>query len=275
MMRHLNNFCVIDIGCTNIKMMALVNNKPIFKTFPSGDDLTQKQLVDIIHDFYLSFNNDFEGLGIAFSGCTTDSMKVDRTTLQCLEGLSVDDFSDLNCSTIRLINDSNATTLAGTVEYPNSKVLVGFTNGTGIGCGISIQGNLFTGSNGFLGEIYGNPIVDEKGNINKIGRICSGSKILKKLNQAQTETDKKEIIHHASMYCGTLLVHIIHLYNPDVVYFSGGGFSYEGFLNEIIQFTKNNCYPHFTKNLVFAESSYQGYSGCVGAMQLVSQEKIG
>lgn len=270
-----NNLCGIDIGCSNIKMMALVDNVQVCKTVPSGDELTRKQLINIIHDFYLSFNKNFNGLGIAFSGCTSDYKKVAKTSLKCLEGLSAYDFSDLNCNTL-LINDSNATTLAGTIEYPNSKVLVGITNGTGIGCGIAINGNLFTGSNGFLGEIYGNPIVDENGNIVKIGKICSGSKILKKLNQAKSESEKREIIHHAAIICGTLLSQIIHLYNPDIIYFSGGGFSYQGFLDEIIQFAKQNSYSHFLRNLEFQESSYGNYSGCMGAMKLISsQEKIG
>lgn len=271
---QLNNLCGIDIGCTNIKMMAVLNGTSNFHVIPSGDCLTRQELVKIIHDFYLSFDNDFTGLGIAFSGCTKDSTKVDYTSLPCLQGLSVSDFSDLNCNNICFINDSNAATLAGTIEYPNSKVLVGITNGTGIGCGVAINGDLFTGSNGFLGEIYGNPIVGADGKISKIGKICSGSKILKKLEQAQTETEKKEIIHHAAKYFGTLLVSIIHLYNPDVIYFSGGGFSYEGFLNEIISFAQKNCYPQFLQNLTFAKSDYGKYSGCIGAALSV-QKKIG
>lgn len=270
-----NNICGIDVGCTNIKMVAVVNNILHYHSIPSGDDLTRKQLLDAIHRFYLSFHNDFEGIGIAFSGCTSDSYKVERTTLPCLQGLSVDDFKDLNCKTIRLINDSNASTLAGTIEYPSAKVLVGITNGTGIGCGVAINGTLFTGSNGFLGEIYGNPVMDSSGNITKIGKICSGSKILKRLNTVKDEWKKTEIIHEATIYLGTLLVHVIHFYNPDVIYFSGGGFSYDGFLDEAIQLAKQYAYPHFTKNLIFANSCYQGYSGCFGAMKLIAQNKTG
>ena len=268
-----NNLCGIDIGCTNIKMMAVINNTPIYKTIPSGDDLTRKDLVDTIKDFYLSFNNDFHGLGIAFSGCTSDSIRVDHTTLPCIQDFSVADLADLNCKNISLINDSNAATLAGTIEYPNSKVLVGITNGTGIGCGVSIQGNLFTGSSGFLGEIYGNPILDENGNIIKIGRICSGSKILKKLNSSTCETDEKEIISHASIYLGMLLVQLINFYNPDVIYLSGGGFSFDNLLDKAIEFSKKNSYSHLSQNILFAKSTYQGYAGCIGAMKFVSEKK--
>ena len=170
-----------------------------------------------------------------------------------------------------LVNDANATTLAGTIEYPDAKVLVGITNGTGIGCGIAIDSKLFTGANGLLGEIYGNPLVCSNNSVTKIGRIVSGSKILKKLNH---ENDK-EIIHQSALYLGTLLVQIIHLYNPDVLYFSGGGFTYfDGYLEKAIQFAKDNCYPAFLENLIFKQSTYDSYSGCFGAIKLVS-ERIG
>lgn len=266
------NLCGIDVGCTNIKMMAVINNMPVSKTIPSGDDLTRKQLVDAIKNFYLSFKINFDGIGIAFSGCTSDSIRVDSTTLPCIQGFSVTDLADLNCKNIKLINDSNAATLAGTIEYPNSKVLVGITNGTGIGCGVSIKGKLFTGSSGFLGEVYGNPILNGNGNITKIGRICSGSKILKKLNNAKSENDRKELINKASIYLGILLVQFINFYNPDVIYFSGGGFSFDDLLDDAIEFAKKNSYSHLSKNVVFAKSTYHGYAGCVGAMKLVSEK---
>ena len=187
-----------------------------------------------------------------------------------MQDLSADDFSDLS-KNVFLINDSNATTLAGTLQYPYAKVLVGITNGTGIGIGIAIDGKLFTGSNGLLGEIYGNPVILENSNtIKKMGQIVSGSKILKEINR----TNNPEIIHEAAKYLGTLLVQIIHFYNPNVIYFSGGGFSFEGFLDEAIIFAKQRCYPSFLEGLSFKQSVYGKYAGCIGAIKLV-KEKIG
>ena len=80
---NMQNFCGIDIGCTNIKLVAIVNNTPTFKSTPSGDNLSREELIKIIHDFCLSFNCKFDGLGIAFSGCTKNSKVVDTTTLKC------------------------------------------------------------------------------------------------------------------------------------------------------------------------------------------------
>lgn len=266
-MQVLNNLCGIDVGCTNIKMTAIVDNVPIYKSIPSGDDFTREQLVNAISDFYLSFDNKFSGLGIAFSGCTTDGQSVCKTTLKCLNNLCVDDFSHLQCPKVRFLNDANASALAGLLEYPDSQVLVSITNGTGIGCGIAINGNLFTGSNGLAGEIYGNPIILPDGNFSKVGKFCSGSKILKKITNPDSEFRKEEIIKEASPYMGCVLVSLIHSYNPDVIYFSGGGFNYPGYLEQTLDFVYEHTYPQFLKNLTFAHSTFSTYSGCFGAMK--------
>ena len=264
----MKNYCGIDVGCTNIKMVAVLNNKPHHKTVPSRDNLSRKELIQIICNFYKSFQTNFSVLGIAFSGYTFDSLTVAHSTLPCLKGLSVTDFQHLKCDNIFLINDSNATALSGLTEYPNSKVLIGITNGTGIGCGIAINGSLFSGSNGLAGEIYGNTIYTANGDITKIGRICSGSKILKTLSS------NPDTVKQASINLGNLLVSIIHLYNPDTLYFSGGGFLFDDYLNLSIAYAKENVYPNFLKNLIFVRDSYNGYSGCFGAIKFVQMKSI-
>ena len=176
-----NNFIGIDIGCTNIKLMAKLSSTIIFKSFKTGNNLTKNELINIITNFFTSITENIDGIGIAFSGVTFNGKNVEKTSLPCLKEFSIFDLDHLNIP-ITLINDSNATTLAGTIEYPNSKVLVGITNGTGIGLGVAINGILFNGASGLLGEIYGNYTMTETGNLNKIGRIISGNKIMNSNN---------------------------------------------------------------------------------------------
>ncbi len=257
---QLNNLCGIDVGCTNIKMVALVNNRIIKKTVSSGDSCTKSNLIDYISDFYLSCNHKFDGLGIAFSGYTFDGKSVSKGSLQCLDELKTSDFSHLSCPKIELINDSNATCLAGVLEYPDSKVLLAITNGTAIGMGIAINGKLFTGAFGIAGEIYGNPVFSPDSHIMKVGKLCSGSKILK-------ANASKKVISQASQYLGMTIVSMIHTFNPDIIYLSGGGFNYENFIPEIREFIYSYTYPDFLTNLKVVESSFSSYSGCYGAMK--------
>ena len=49
--RQLNNLCGIDVGCTNIKMAAIVNNQVITHIIPSGNDCSKEYLINQI--FYL------------------------------------------------------------------------------------------------------------------------------------------------------------------------------------------------------------------------------
>ncbi len=263
--RQLNNLCGIDVGCTNIKMVAIVDNTCIQKSVPSGDELTSEYLNSLITEFYESFKVKFKGLGIAFSGCTIDGQSVYHTPLTCVEGLNTSAFSHLGCENVKLINDANATALAGTLEYPESKVLVAVTNGTSIGAGVVINGLLFTGSNGFAGEIYGNPTIVTDGEVTKIGRICSGAKIMKKI--LHNQEGGKTICKKSAVYMGSEIVSLIHSFNPDTVYLSGGGFNFENYLDYTLQFVYSHTYPSFLTNLKIVQSGFSNYSGCYGAMK--------
>lgn len=265
--QQLNGLCGIDIGCTNIKMAAFTTSFVAQQSVPSGDDMTKEELIEIVSKFYTSFNYKFKGLGIAFSGCTIDNCSVCDTSLQCLRDLSVHDFSHLHCKKIALINDANASALAGLLEYPDSDVLLGITNGTGIGCGIVINGKLFTGSTGLAGQIYGNPVISPEGDVIKNGKICSGSKVLKKIKNDIDGNRKIEVIHQAANYLGMEIVSLIHSYNPDIVYLSGGGFNFPDYLETLNSFIYRYTYPNFLENLKIVRSNFSSYAGCFGAMK--------
>ena len=264
-----NNFIGIDIGCTNIKLMASLKSGHVSCNICSSSDITNvADLREVVFDFMNSFNDTFDGIGIAFSGITMDGYSVEKTTIPALENFKTSDLAiyHLDSNHIKLFNDSNAATIAGTIEYPKAKVLVGITNGTGIGLGLAINGSLFTGSSGALGEIYGSYTVTEENKLEKIGRIVSGSKI-------QSSPDSYSYFKYSLNYWNSLLSQIITFYNPDVVYFSGGGFNHHPEIMEYTyEFVKENCYPALTKNLTFAKSRYGNFAGCHGAIKLLEKE---
>ena len=77
-LRHLFG---IDVDCTNVKMCAFVGRSLHQTSIPSGDDFSQKDLIDAISKYYNSFNYPFDGIGIAFSGCTSNGLEVSSTSL--------------------------------------------------------------------------------------------------------------------------------------------------------------------------------------------------
>lgn len=266
-----NNYCGIDIGCSNMKFYANISGRKVFNKTPTGDTLTQKVLISKIINFISNLEKcgyQFDGIGIAFPGNTMDSITVDRASLPCLKGFNVQMLEKyIECNFIRLLNNANAATLAGLTEFPDSKVLVGISNGTSIGMGVAINGELFTGANGLVGDIYGNMTIDSEGQLTKIGRLCSGSKVFKKMEE--NEEEHREILSEAAMYLGLVLVDAIHFYNPDVIYFTGGGYKL-GYTGAAIDFAKSNAYPNFLKNLKFVKSNNRDFAGAIGALKFVS-----
>lgn len=173
-----NNLCSIDVGLTKVRLLAFVDDKPHKQTFPVAYNFTREKLLKIIHDFYLSLNRKFDGLAISLSGYASD-MVVKYTNLTALNDLCTVDFNDLGCEKVCLISRSKAAVLAGKLDYPNSKVLVGVSFNPCIEFGVLIQNELFIGSNGYAGGYY----FDHK------------------------------------TTPGEVLTNIINFYNPDVVYF--------------------------------------------------------
>ena len=54
--RQLKNLCGIDVGCTNIKMVAVIGESSFEKSIPSGDNFSKGELIKAISEFYMSFD---------------------------------------------------------------------------------------------------------------------------------------------------------------------------------------------------------------------------
>ncbi len=222
-----NNLCSIDVGLNSVHMLAFVDDKPHFATFPVTYNFTREKLLKIINDFYLSFDMKFEGLAISVSGYISDSdMTVNYTTLSALNGLSKSDFKTLNCENFAIIRRSTAATLAGKIEYPNSKVLVGVILKPEIEFGVSIKNTIFTGNNGFAGGYYFDYTAIQ-------GKILSS------------------------------IINIINFYNPDVIYFIDNNIN----ITNLFRYCNCHLPAFMTTNLKFAKTIYEDYACCFGAMQ--------
>lgn len=68
---------------------------------------------------------------------------------------------------------------------------------------------------------------------------------------------------------GIVIVSLIHSYNPNVVYLSGGGFEFPGYIENLKNFVLQYAYSDFLTNLEIVQTSFGAYSGCFGAMRYV------
>jgi glucokinase len=139
---------------------------------------------------------------------------------------------------VHLENDAN---LAGLGEYHQgagrgSSNLVYITWSTGVGCGLILEGRLYSGSHGVAGEA-GHMIMEPSGPVCNCGQtgcleaICGGGQILRRygrpaeaLLQAAQEGDveAKTVVNHMTSTMGRALINLSNLIDPDLIVIGGG-----------------------------------------------------
>ena len=258
----------IDTGGTNLKMYCKVDEKVYSEHVPTGETFTREIFLNCVQLFISKLPERPDAVGIAYSGIGSDT-RIRKTNRTYLVNLDVSELSFLNCPVV-FLNDSNAATLAGTLEYPDAKVLVGVTNGTGIGAGICINGHLFTGANGYAGEINSN-YFGTSGDAIHAGKLCSGLYLNQTLKDVSSE-EARQIIAKAAENFGLLLTHVINLVNPDVIYLAGGTFRYENYFDTVVKTVKEKGIDFMVENLKIACATNEPYTGCLGAIQYAKQK---
>lgn len=167
----------IDIGGTSTKL-ALVNKNGFIlsRTVISTEDISDQEtyfqtLFNYITNLSLSSNGQgpVRGIGIGAPACNGRAGIIENAAnlpfQKRVEIVKIIE-AELGLPT-RLINDSNAAAI-GEKKYGGAKKFDSFlllTLGTGLGCGIILDGEIITGKNGGAGEL---------GHINMIpnGRAC-------------------------------------------------------------------------------------------------------
>jgi glucokinase len=137
-----------------------------------------------------------------------------------------------------LENDAN---VAGLAEYHRgagrgARNLVFITWSTGVGGGLVIDGQLYSGAHGSAGEV-GHMVLDPDGPLDSCGQrgcveaFCGGRAIaaqtgesLVEIFQAAASGDREAgvIVRRAATYMGLLLINLTNLFDPDVLVVGGG-----------------------------------------------------
>lgn len=214
-----------------------------------------------------------------------------------------------------LINDANAAAL-GELYFGAAKGIRNFiyiTLSTGIGSGIIIDGNIYTGSTGTAGEM-GHMVIDDEGPLCKCGSrgcweiLASGTAIAREaknrikqgirtsiLDYADGEIEKvnaevidkaaragdnlaKEIIIHTGYYVGVGLSNLINIFNPEMIVI-GGGLSNIGdmLLEPAYEEAKRRAFAQSYGAVRFVRAELGRNSGVLGAaaFALKEMEKLG
>jgi len=193
------------------------------------------------------------------------------------ENVEVSDYlyNRLNIDVL-LVQDSRASAFAEYISGAgrDMDVVVCITLGTGISCGIIVNGTIFSGGFNTSGEI-GHIIVSEDGNLCGCGKrgcleaYSSGTAIVKAGNLATSLKPVKTaeevfekaksgnpeaigIIRTAVKYLGIGVVNVINTLSPNAVIFSGGMCEQETLLlDPVREFIMKNAYALAVDNGVF------------------------
>ncbi len=228
--------------------------------------------------------DDILGLGIASPG-PLDSKKgtiLNTPNLEIFKNYNIaSDFTKRLSIDTFIENDANLFTLGEWYsQYRKNNVVMGVTLGTGLGFGLVINKELFTGGNGFALEYGLSPF--EWGRceenvcirfIRKRAKDLYGEEISPVIiEDYYNKGDEKaiQIYHEYGHNLGVVLSHIINMIDPHVISIGGGlSNAFDCFKNTMIDEIKIHA-PSFTiNNIIISPSKLRERSTMIGASIMI------
>lgn len=250
----MNNVLCIDLGSTNLKLHINDGEKDYFIMHPSGRDIAIEQFKEYVNSFLEDSNiNKLNGIAVSFPGVAEDG-KVMKSLVDILNNTGHQFLLELS-DKIVYINDANAVAFCIDNENSEHKSICTLTVGTNIGFAMMNNGTLFEGANKNAGEHRYYTLLPN-GEFCQLNHLCSGKSIQ---NLLRDGISLENALTQTAKHLVCLITQVYNLYDPDVIYLSGGAFSYDGFfeLVEAYLVPISSCKIKLAQNPV--------YSGCFGA----------
>ena len=282
----------MDIGGTTFSSSLFDEDLNLIKTsqkdFISNINLSS-ELFDSLVQQVNNFNCDeLIGIGVACPG-PLDSKKgiiLETPNLTLLQNINLK--NELECRTslpVYIENDANLFALGEWKKQQNKPSVFGaVTLGTGLGFGIIINEEIFSGGNGMAAEYAISPL--NHGNwethisISGIERMTFES-IRKKLTPKELydlassgDKNAQNIWDKFGAHLGLAMSHFINMIDPQMISIGGGVSKAFKFFNKSMKSTiKNHC-PSYIKNEIdIFESKHKELSAQIGAALLL-QTKV-
>lgn len=276
----------IDIGGKHVGMGLVYDDGTIVASkylYHDEKIFNIQKMFNEINGFIEEHEDEAESIGIGIPGFATDTL-IHYTCNLPIKELEVTDYLKTKLP-IYISNDANCATIAE-YEFVDRKMFSNYilvTIGTGIGSGIILNGNLYTGSTGTAGEI-GHMIIEKDGIECTCGRkgcferYASVSALLK-----MTETDnikeafylieKNPIIQNIfEKYLDNLaegLANVINIYDPEMLVIGGSLSEYEDkFLYKLKSKIISKIYNQYTYDLNIKVATLKNDAGLIGASML-------
>ena len=242
------------------------------------------QIKSIINENNIN-KSDIIGVGIASPGPLDSKKGIILNTLNLKNFQNykiVDDFSKKLDLDIYIENDANLFSLGEWYsQYKKKNVIIGVTLGTGLGFGLIINGEIFSGGHGFAMEYALSPyewgMCEENVSIRylrKRAKDLYGEEISPRIiEQYFMDNDKKaiKIYNEFGNNLGIVLSHIINMIDPHVITIGGGlSKAFNCFKNEMLCTLEKFAPSYAANKIIISPSNLRERSIMLGASIMVN-----
>lgn len=249
----------IDIGGSKILCVKLKGREVVRKQKKILRKKKREEILEIVRGFVEKFGE--ENVGIACPGILTKKKIIFSPNLPCLNGFNIVDYLEKRYGVkVLLENDANCFALGEYLRWKRD--LVGITLGTGLGCGLVINGKLYEGL-GNAGEL-GHTTIKFDGKICKCGRrgcaeeyfserafLRVSKRIVGKrytpyqLAQMANRGREKalEVFRMMGRRLGIILSNVANLLNPELIVLGGG-------ISKAWEFMRESCEEEMRKRCI-------------------------
>lgn len=289
----------IDIGGTKIFscVASLTNTQVLIENYEfvssHGPDSVVNQIVEGIYKLVpQTLIDKIKGIGIGIPGIVNNGVVIWAPNLKNFKNVPLAKKVTSKIHTpVYIENDVDCAAIG---EYyfgsaKGTKNCVFISIGTGIGCGIIVDGKLYRGSHNVAGAIGWN-ILGKEGmkcqykNCGHLEEVVSGSALdriaKKKFGENATsktifelyrkkESQAVQIVEEFLLYLSMEIANIISFFDPEVVVIGGGvGENKDVFFPKISQIVKKYVQPYIANKVKIVPSMLGNKAGLYGAMWL-------
>lgn len=152
----------LDIGGTKAECVRVYNGKidELRLTFPQPDSVKDdSELVEMWLGTFVTAPAD--AVAVSFAGVVKDGRVLRWPNRRSWEGFNLRGFLEriFSATSVPIEDDANSGAIASRVLFPGRPDSIFVNVGTGIGCGIVVNGKVLRGERGFAGEL-GHTVVD-------------------------------------------------------------------------------------------------------------------
>lgn len=270
----------IDIGATKTHMGLVQDGNIIDELkFPTASQAPQEEIVaDLINGIEKLLDDDTRGIGIGVPGLTDEEKGIvfDVQNIPSFKEVALkSQLEDYFNKPVFMTNDAN-TFVLGEKMYGKARAfknVVGLTLGSGLGSGLILNNNLYSGTLSGAGELGGIPYLDKT-----VEDYCSGKFFQQQFNldgqdvlelAQKSDSHALDIFQQYGSHLGHLIKMILYTLSPEAIFFGGSvSKSYEFFKDPLCNELKSFPFKRIIGQLVIAPSDLAN-PAVLGAAALV------